>query len=81
MEKNEDKHQIDAWRISGEEDCEHESLKRIGADKGNNEYFYCSGCGSAIVIEGKVSPAEERKEMRKEKEEEKSVIDKIFKKI
>lgn len=66
------------YRISGKENCQHESLSYLGADGGNNEYFLCQECGAAIVKEGKSDYKKERKKMEEKVKE--SPFDKFLKK-
>lgn len=36
-------------RIGGDDDCDHESLRRVGSDGGYNIYFECTDCEAGIV--------------------------------
>lgn len=36
-------------QIGGDEDCEHESLRRVGSDGGYNIYFECTDCSAVTV--------------------------------
>lgn len=66
------------WRVSGDEDCPHESIVQLGSDKGNNEYYLCQECGAAMIREGKVSPEDERERIERENEEDKSLFDRFI---
>jgi len=36
-------------QIGGEDNCEHESLRRVGSDGGYNIYFECQDCSAGVV--------------------------------
>ncbi len=54
------------YAIPGDVDCEHGPIIRLGADVGNNEYYQCQTCETALVREGHVDPREIREQHQNE---------------
>ncbi len=63
------------YSVAGDKDCEHDSLKYLGADVGNNEFFRCRNCKGIIIKKGKVDKEAERE---KTKPKDKSLVEQLF---
>lgn len=52
------------WAVGGDRSCPHDSLERLGSDRGNNLYLKCHRCKGVLIVEGEYSYEEERQRLK-----------------
>lgn len=57
------------YLLSGDEECEHDPVVRLGADGGNNEYYHCRECGSVLIREGHADHRHIRDQQRQQQQQ------------
>lgn len=65
------------WRIGEDKGCGHDSLMRMGEDKGGNLYLRCQDCGTVFVVEGGI----DREKKHDQEEEESDIIKELVNRV